>query len=145
MNYGATTEIRKNAPVSFSYGATRYPEFPGGGFPSDIPEVICGRARGATASLGTPDITVESENDPPVSYLRHLPPTLLIAGEVGRGPVGESGEGCGEIVRHGPQSLAGALPITGLTPGAVYQIQVRAVGGSTGYSEWSLAVNQHCM
>ena len=23
MNYGATTEIRKNAPVSFSYGATR--------------------------------------------------------------------------------------------------------------------------
>ena len=35
--------------------------------------------------------------------------------------------------------------IGGLTPGAVYQFQVRAVGGSTGYSDWSLAVTQRCM
>lgn len=31
--------------------------------------------------------------------------------------------------------------LTGLTPGGNYQVQVRAVGGSTGYSEWSNAVS----
>jgi hypothetical protein len=30
-----------------------------------------------------------------------------------------------------------ALPVGGLTPGGNYQFQVRAVGGSTGYSDWS--------
>lgn len=31
--------------------------------------------------------------------------------------------------------------LTGLTPGGNYQIQIRAVGGSTGYSDWSDAVS----
>lgn len=31
--------------------------------------------------------------------------------------------------------------LTGLTPGGTYQIQIRAVGGSTGYSDWSDAVS----
>lgn len=30
-----------------------------------------------------------------------------------------------------------AMPVGGLTPGGNYQFQVRAVGGSTGYSDWS--------
>ena len=30
-----------------------------------------------------------------------------------------------------------AIPITGLTPGVIYNVQVRAIGGSTGYSGWS--------
>ena len=30
-----------------------------------------------------------------------------------------------------------AMPINGLTPGTTYSFQVRAVGGSTGYSDWS--------
>ncbi len=30
-----------------------------------------------------------------------------------------------------------SIPINGLTPGANYTFQVRAVGGSTGYSDWS--------
>lgn len=29
------------------------------------------------------------------------------------------------------------MPINALTPGGNYQFQVRAVGGSTGYSDWS--------
>ena len=29
------------------------------------------------------------------------------------------------------------MVVNGLTPGVVYTFQVRAVGGSTGYSEWS--------
>ena len=34
-----------------------------------------------------------------------------------------------------------ALPIGGLTPGGKYQFQVRAVGGSTSYSDWSNPVS----
>ena len=30
-----------------------------------------------------------------------------------------------------------AMPLNGLTPGTSYSVQVRAVGGSTGYSDWS--------
>lgn len=30
-----------------------------------------------------------------------------------------------------------AIPLTGLTPGVIYNVQVRANGGSTGYSGWS--------
>ncbi len=43
----------------------------------------------------------------------------------------------------GPGQSAGlitnsrALSIEGLTPGANYTVQVRAIGGSTGYSDWS--------
>ena len=33
------------------------------------------------------------------------------------------------------------IAITGLTPGTTYVVEVRAVGGSTGYSEWSNAVS----
>ncbi len=31
----------------------------------------------------------------------------------------------------------GHMPVSGLTPGGMYLFQVRAVGGSTGYSDWS--------
>lgn len=46
---------------------------------------------------------------------------------------------------------AGAFPdprsmvITGLTPGTTYELRVRAVGGSTGYSDWSDPVSHMCM
>lgn len=33
------------------------------------------------------------------------------------------------------------MKVTGLTPGGMYTFQVRAVGGSTGYSDWSDAVS----
>jgi len=29
------------------------------------------------------------------------------------------------------------MPLNGLTPGTNYSLDVRAVGGSTGYSDWS--------
>ena len=38
-----------------------------------------------------------------------------------------------------------AQVITGLTPGANYQFQARAVGGSTGYSDWSDAVSHRSL
>ena len=34
------------------------------------------------------------------------------------------------------QSISG-MAVTGLIPGGTYNFRVRAVGGSTGYSEWS--------
>lgn len=37
------------------------------------------------------------------------------------------------------------LAVTGLTPGGNYQFQVRAVGGSTGYSDWSDPVSHMSM
>ncbi len=48
----------------------------------------------------------------------------------------------------GPWQSAGlitnsrSMPVNGLTPGTMYVFQIRAVGGSTGYSDWSDAV-QH--
>ncbi len=37
------------------------------------------------------------------------------------------------------------MPLNGLTPGTTYSIQVRAVGGSTGYSDWSDPVSHMSM
>jgi hypothetical protein len=50
----------------------------------------------------------------------------------------------------GPWQAAGlftdsrSVSITGLTPGTTYVFQVRAVGGSTGYSDWSNPVSRMC-
>lgn len=38
-----------------------------------------------------------------------------------------------------------AVVITGLTPGATYVVEVRAIGGSNGYSDWSNAVSRMSM
>ena len=38
-----------------------------------------------------------------------------------------------------------AIPINNLTPGTLYTIQIRAVGGSTGYSDWSDPATHWCM
>ena len=38
-----------------------------------------------------------------------------------------------------------SMTLTGLTPGTIYAVQVRAWGGSTGFGEWSDAVSHMCM
>ncbi|NLT70560.1 MAG: fibronectin type III domain-containing protein [Verrucomicrobiaceae bacterium] len=38
-----------------------------------------------------------------------------------------------------------ALPVGDLVPGALYRFQVRAIGGSTGYSDWSDTVSQRSL
>ena len=51
----------------------------------------------------------------------------------------------------GPFQTAGvfnksrSMTITGLTPGTIYAIQVRALGGSTGSGDWSDAITHMCM
>jgi hypothetical protein len=39
-------------------------------------------------------------------------------------------------------SQARRMAVNGLTPGTVYQFRVRALGGSTGTSDWSPTVSQ---
>jgi len=36
------------------------------------------------------------------------------------------------------------IVLLGLTPGTIYFVRVRAIGGSTGYSEWSVPVSLMC-
>lgn len=43
-----------------------------------------------------------------------------------------------------PFTNSRALLATGLTPGAEYKLQARAIGGSTGASDWSDAVTKRC-
>ncbi|MBI3879403.1 MAG: fibronectin type III domain-containing protein [Verrucomicrobia bacterium] len=38
-----------------------------------------------------------------------------------------------------------AMPVNGLTPGTMYRFEFRAVGGTTGYSDWSDAVQHMSM
>ena len=51
----------------------------------------------------------------------------------------------------GPWQTAGlftnsrSMTINGLTPGTTYMFQVRAVGGSTGYSDWSNPTSRMCV
>ena len=50
----------------------------------------------------------------------------------------------------GPWQTAGmftnsrAMTVDGLTPGTTYMFQVRSVGGSTRYSDWSNPVSRMC-
>jgi Fibronectin type III domain len=51
---------------------------------------------------------------------------------------------------NGPWTEAGIytqarrIVLLGLTPGTIYFVRVRAIGGSTGYSEWSVPVSLMC-
>ena len=50
--------------------------------------------------------------------------------------------GDGEWFDGGTCSQARQIVLANLTPGTVYGIQVRALGGSTGYSDWSMATSK---
>ena len=43
----------------------------------------------------------------------------------------------GGWVPGGISTKSRSIVMSGLTPGQVYSVQVRAIGGSTGYSDWS--------
>jgi hypothetical protein len=51
----------------------------------------------------------------------------------------------GPLQSGGLHTSSRALPIGNLTPGGNYQFQVRAIGGITGYSDWSDPVSHMCM
>jgi hypothetical protein len=53
--------------------------------------------------------------------------------------------GTGGFQPAGTFTQARRITLTGLTPGQTYTVQVRAVGGSTGYSDWSDPVSHMAM
>ena len=53
--------------------------------------------------------------------------------------------GTGSYLPAGTFTQARRIVLTGLTPGSTYFVQARAVGGSTGYSDWSDPVSHMAM
>jgi len=51
----------------------------------------------------------------------------------------------GNVVASIVSTQARNIVIPGLTPGVVYTLQGQAVGGSTGFSDWSDPVSHMCM
>jgi hypothetical protein len=86
---------------------------------------------------------------PNIQRIRNERTTQLVV-SVKRVPTARSFEAQVRI-GQGPWQAAGTHPqarrivLQDLVPGTLYWIRVRAVGGSTGYSEWSDAVSHMCM
>lgn len=53
--------------------------------------------------------------------------------------------GTGGFLPAGTFTAVRRMVLTGLTPGQTYTVQIRAVGGSTGYSDWSDPVSHMAM
>ena len=51
----------------------------------------------------------------------------------------------GKVLKTVDSTQARNVVIPGLTPGIIYTLIGRAVGGSTGYSDWSDPVSHMCM
>src|SRR5437879_6395671 len=51
----------------------------------------------------------------------------------------------GTLQKLGGFTNSRSMTITGLTPGMTYMVQVRAVGGTTRYGDWSDPVRHMCM
>lgn len=50
--------------------------------------------------------------------------------------------GEGDWQEAGISSRARRMELKNLKPGTIYEVRVRAIGGSTGYSDWSAAISQ---
>ena len=51
----------------------------------------------------------------------------------------------GDWQSGGDYTNSRAIQISGLTPGTVYGVRIRAIGGTTGYSDWSDATSHRCL
>lgn len=56
-----------------------------------------------------------------------------------------TGETMGEWMDGGFHSGSRRILLAGLTPGTVYVVRVRALGGTTGYSDWSSTGSKMCV
>jgi len=80
-------------------------------------------------------VTVENGNTGQL-FLRLKPINNARAYEVRYATVGTGGT-LGPWQNGGTFISTRNLAVTGLTPGTTYTIEIRAIGGSTGYSDWS--------
>jgi hypothetical protein len=86
----------------------------------------------AQSKLDTPSIT-GIDNDTATELDVHL---TTVANAFGYEVQICTGTGAWTTVKYWSQ--ARTIPLTGLTTGTVYQVRVRALGGSTGQSDWSM-------
>jgi hypothetical protein len=84
------------------------------------------------SKLDTPSIT-GIDNDSPTELDVHV---TSIANAFGYEVQVCTGTGAWTTVKYSQQ--ARTITLTGLTTGTVYQVRVRALGGSTGQSDWSM-------
>jgi hypothetical protein len=84
------------------------------------------------SKLDTPSIT-GIDNDTSTELDVHL---TTVANAFGYEVQICTGTGAWTTVKYWSQ--ARTIPLTGLTTGTVYQVRARALGGSTGQSDWSM-------
>jgi len=105
------------------------------------PSVPCcgrGRPHHAQSQLDTPTLTIDNGNSgqlighmPAVSNAHSYQIQVLTPD--------------GKVLKTVDSTQARNVVIPGLTPGIIYTLIGRAVGGSTGYSDWSDPVSHMCM
>jgi len=90
--------------------------------------------------LDKPSISSVENGETGQLFLKVMPVANAHSYEV-RVAVSGTGGALGPWQSAGIFSSTRNLSLTGLTPGTLYSIEIRAIGGSTGYSYWSDAVS----
>ncbi len=92
----------------------------------------------AQSQLATPTLMIENGNS--TQLIANLSPVTNSASFLVRVLTPD-----GKVVATIISPHAGKIVIPNLTPGVVYTLQGQAVGGSTGFSDWSDPVSHMCM
>ena len=112
---------------------------------NDLPTLLSSGFQAAQSTqpshpLDKPSISSVENGETGQLFLNVKPVTNARAYEV-RVAVSGTGGALGPWQSAGMFNSTRNLALTGLTPGTLYSIEIRAIGGSTGYSYWSDAVS----
>ena len=97
----------------------------------------------ASSPLGNPSILSVDFGNNTELVLKVTPVSRAKSYEVRAAAIG-AGNTQGPWQPGGLFTAARAMRVTGLIPGTTYVFQVRAIGGSTGFSDWSNPVSHMC-
>ncbi len=95
------------------------------------------------APLGNPSIVSVDRGNSSELVLKVTPIARAKCYEL-RSAAGGAGNAPGSWQTAGLFTNSRSMTVAGLVPGTTYSFQVRAVGGSTGYSDWSNPVSRMC-
>jgi hypothetical protein len=90
------------------------------------------------SELATPTLTIDNGNT--TQLIAHLTPVANAHSYLVQAMTPD-----GNVVASIVSTQARNIVVPGLTPGVVYTLQGQAVGGSTGFSDWSDPVSHMCM
>jgi hypothetical protein len=90
------------------------------------------------SELDTPSLTVDNGNS--TQLIAHVPPVANAHSYQVQAMTPD-----GKVVATVVSTQGRNIVVPGLTPGVVYTLQARAVGGSTDFSDWSDPVSHMCM